>query len=187
MKRSSLVGAALVLVVCVSAESHRSLSQYAPLNASRVSTFGENRTEREVQRSLQNLPDFGVFDHLAYTVNGNTVLLYGKVLKPDLKDAAAAAAATAQGVARVINHITLLPDSPSDNRIRIAVFGAIYGDPLLGRYAFAGSGAIHIVVEGGRVTLEGEVALASEARRIVERVERVSHVSSISNHLAVGN
>ena len=89
---------------------------------------------------------------------------------------------------RVINHIALLPDSPSDNRIRFAVFGAIYSDPLLGWYAFAGSGgAIHIVVERGNVTLEGEVVLASDTRRIVELVGKVPGVLSISSHLVTGN
>jgi hypothetical protein len=183
-----LVGAEIVVLFCASAQSKRSLSQYIPLNASRVSTFGENSAESEVHRSLQRLPYFGVFDHLAYTVEGSTVLLYGKVLNPILKDDAAAIAATAQGVTSVINHIKLLSDAPSDNQIRFAVFGAIYSDPMLGRYAFAGSGgAIHIVVEGGRVTLEGEVALASDARRIVKQVGTVPRVLSISSHLVTGN
>jgi osmotically-inducible protein OsmY len=121
-------------------------------------------------------------------LEGSTVLLYGKVLNPILKDDAAAIAATAQGVTSVINHIKLLSDAPSDNQIRFAVFGAIYSDPMLGRYAFAGSGgAIHIVVEGGRVTLEGEFALASDARRIVKQVGTVPRVLSILSHLVTGN
>ena len=50
-------------------------------------------------------------------MEGNTVLLYGKVLNPDLKGSAATVAAAAQGVTNVINHITLIEDSPSENRI----------------------------------------------------------------------
>ena len=159
-----------------------------PLNASRLSTFGENDMEREIHRSLQALPDFGVFDYLAYTVNGSTVVLYGKVMNPDLRTTACALAGAALGVAGVVNKITLLPNSPSDNRIRLAVLGAIYGDPALQRYALAVTGgAIHILVESGRVTLEGEVETLSDARRVVERVERVQGVVSISNHLVIDN
>jgi hypothetical protein len=190
MKVLSLFATSFVQILWLSVQCQAAteLSQWAPLNASRLSTFGENPIEGEVHRSLQRLPYFGVFDYLAYTVEGSTVLLYGKVMDPNLRDSAAAVAATAQGVTCVIDKIELLQNSPSDNRIRLDVFGAIYSDPLLLRYAFAGTGgAIHIVVERGRVTLEGEVASVSDARRIAERVDKVSGVASISNHLVMGN
>jgi hypothetical protein len=190
MKRLGVLFAEITLMIFAATRGQAAglLSQWAPLNASRLSTFGENYTESEIHRNLQALPDFSAFDYLAFTVDGNTVLLYGKVLNSALRRSAASVAATAQGVSHVINHITLLQDSPSENHIRLAVLGAIYSDPRLARYASIGSGgAIHIVVEGGTVTLEGEVALVSDARRVVERVGAVPHVLKIANHLAIGN
>ena len=189
MKKSSwFVGAIFALSASTTCQAAAALSQWAPLNASRLSMFGENFTEREIHRSLQGLPDFGVFDYLAYTVDGGTVVLYGKVMNPDLRATAAAVASTALGVASVINKIRVLQDSPTDNHIRLAVLGAIYSDASLQRYAFTGNGGtIHILVECGRVTLEGEVAALSDSRRIMERVGTVQGVVSISNHLNIVN
>jgi hypothetical protein len=190
MKALSLFVAQITLILLQSTQSRAAalLSQWTPLNASRLSTFGENYTESEIHRSLQALPGFSAFDYLAFRVDGNTVSLYGKVFNSALRTSAASVAAAAQGVSHVINHITLLQDSPSENHIRLAVLGAIYSDPRLAHYASIGSGgAIHIVVEGSTVTLEGEVALVSDARRVVERVGAVPHVLKIANHLAIGN
>lgn len=189
MKRLWVAGAiVLMLSMLAQTQAATALSQWAPLNASRLSAFGENYTEREVHRSLQELPGFSTFDYLAYAVHGGTVVLYGKVMNPDLRTTACAVASAALGVTGVVNKIALLPNSPSDSRIRLAVLGAIYSSPSLLRYALVGGGgAIHIVVENGRVTLEGEIAALSDARRIVERVAMVPGVVSISNHLVIVN
>jgi hypothetical protein len=95
------------------------------------------------------------------------VSLFGEVVNPELKSDAQAMVVTIGGVYHVNNQIRLLPHSPADNRIRLAVFGAIYGDRHITRYELL-CGAIHIVVESGRVDLEGEVATEAE-RRMVER------------------
>lgn len=162
----------------------RNLSQYAPLNASRWSTFGENSAEREIRRLLLRLPCFGVFDYLAYSVDGGLVSLYGKVVNPELKSVAQATVMTIGGVYHVNNQIRLLPHSPADNHIRLAVFGTIYGDRHLTRGVLL-NGSIHIVVEGGAVDLEGEVATDAERRRALELARAVHGVSVISNHLTV--
>ena len=91
MKRLSVLLAEIILILCVSTRSQAAamLSQWAPLSASRLSTFGENCTESEIHRGLQALHYFGAFDYLAYTVEDSTVLRYGKVLNPDLNGSAA--------------------------------------------------------------------------------------------------
>ncbi len=38
---------------------------------------GQARIEREVGHELTMVPQYGVFDHLAYQVNGDTVVLTG--------------------------------------------------------------------------------------------------------------
>lgn len=177
-----------VLFLC-GAEAQNSapklLSEYAPLSVSRVSTFGESSMEREIHLGLQKLPYFGVFDHLAYRVDPGLVSLYGSVMNPDLKWDAETVVMGIDRNYQVSNHIRLLPNSPDTNRIRAAVFGAIYGDPVLGRYAVTGP-AIHILVEGGSyVVLEGAVASEADRRRAVERAKSVRGVSTVTNHLTV--
>ena len=143
--------------------------------------------ESEVHRELLHLAFFGVFDHLAFTVKGGTVILHGQVFHPTLKDDAAEVVAGIPGVFQVINLITFLPDDPADNRVRIAVFTAIYGHPSMSVYTTVGSGgAIHVVVQGGRVVLEGEVGSKEDARRAAEWGRGVPGVVSVTSHLTVG-
>jgi hypothetical protein len=109
-------------------------------------------------------------------------------MNPDLRASACTAAGGVVGVKAVVNKITTLPNSPADNRIRVHLLSAIYSDARLLRYAASGpGGAIHILVDHGRVTLEGEVAVLSDARRVVERAGSVQGVVSISDRLSVVN
>ena len=47
--------------------------------------MGQDRVTREVRHELVMLPYYGVFDNLAYRVDGGTVRLYGQVTRPTLK------------------------------------------------------------------------------------------------------
>ena len=166
----------------------KNLSQYAPLAASRVSTFGESPLEGLVHRTLYNMSSFGVFDHLAFTVNGSAVVLFGEAFHPFLKEDAAELVAALPGVGQVVNLITFLPNSPADNSIRIAVFRAIYSHPSMSIYSTVGSGgAIHIVVNGGKVSLEGEVGSNVDSRRALSLARGLPGVVSVTNHLTVGH
>jgi hypothetical protein len=170
------------------APSLPALSQYAPIDISRLSRFGENTLENEVHSALFALPFYGVFDHLAFSVDGETVVLRGQVLHPVLRGDAANVVATIRGVCRVVNLITFLPDSPADNHIRLAIDSAIYADPSMSRYAsVGGGGAVHIVVQGGKVSLEGEVASNADTRRAVELASTVPGVMSLTNHMTTGH
>jgi hypothetical protein len=142
--------------------------------------------ESEVHRTLLHLAYFGVFDHLDFAVNGQTVILQGQVFHPSIREDAAEMVSYIQGVGRVVNRITFLPDDPADNRIRLAVFAAIYGHSSMSPYTtVGGGGAIHIVVQGGRVVLEGEVGSNIDARRAMESASAVQGVVAIANHLVV--
>jgi len=87
--------------------------------------------EREVRHELITLPFYGLFDNLAYRVDGSVVTLFGQVSRPTLKQDAESRVKEIEGVDRVINEIEVLPVSPNDDRIRRAVYMAIYSrDPL---------------------------------------------------------
>ena len=47
--------------------------------------------------------------------------------------------------------------SSFDDRLRIQIARAIYGDPALSRYALGANPPIHIIVDNGHVTLTGWV------------------------------
>jgi hyperosmotically inducible protein len=195
MRRLGSAIAAILVLSCAAAHATSptaalppTLSQYAPIDVSSLSTFGENLIESAVHGELLKLPYFGVFDHLAFTVDGaGTVTLRGQVLSPRLRDDAAFIASNIDGVWSVVNLITILPVDPADNRVRIAVFSAIYGRRSMSIYAtLGGGGAIHIVVRGGRVSLEGQVGSNADARRAAEFAATQPGVISVTSHLTTG-
>src|SRR5437868_14372433 len=91
----------------------------------------ENRIAKQVRHELLMLPYYGVFDDLAFRVDGSTVTLLGAVTRPTLKSDAENVTKKVEGVTQVNNQIEVLPLSPMDDRIRMAEYRAIYGDASL--------------------------------------------------------
>jgi len=147
----------------------------------------EQKLAREVRHQLVLLPFYSVFDNLAFSVKDDTVTLTGEVVLPTLKSDAEAAVKSVEGVARVVNNIEILPVSPGDDRLRRALYHAIYGDNVLERYSLQAVPPIHIVVKNGHVTLIGVVATEMEKSVAGVRANGVSGVFSVENHLQVEN
>src|SRR6266567_3931057 len=170
MKRSLVVVCALFCSVALgSAQSNR----------------GQDRIVKEVRHELVMLPYYNVFDNLAFKVDGSTVTLMGQVTRPTLKSDAERVVKGIEGVEKVVNKIEVLPVSPNDDRIRIGVYRAIYGQSALQRYSLQAVPPIHIIVNNGNVTLEGVVA--SEADKNIANVQAngVPGVFSVKNSLRV--
>lgn len=146
----------------------------------------ESRLAQQVRHALLMLPYYGVFDDLAFSVDGDTVVLMGKVTNPTLKSDAENAVKHIEGVDRVVNQIEVLPPSPMDDRIRMAEYRAIYGDPVLStRYGFRSIPPVHIIVDNGHVTLTGVVANEADKNLIGIRANGVPGVFSVTNDLQV--
>ncbi len=143
------------------------------------------RLEQEVRHELVMLPYYSVFDNLAFRIVGDRVELMGQVVRPTLKSDAEAVVKKIEGVERVDNKIEVLPLSPNDERIRRAVFRAIYSDTVLNRYGLQAVPPIHIIVKNGHVTLEGVVANEMDKNVANLRANGVSGVFSVTNNLRV--
>ena len=115
---------------------------------------------KEVRHELVMLPYYGVFDNLAYRVDGAKVMLFGQVTQPSLKRDAENAVKRFEGVAIVDNQNDVLPVSPNDGRIRIAAYQAIYSRGSLLRYRLNAVLPIHIIVKDGNI--KGIVATGSD-------------------------
>jgi hyperosmotically inducible protein len=166
-----------------SAKQERADRQEPRQNSSR----GSNRLIREVRKELVMLPYYNVFDNLAYRVDGSTVTLLGQVTRPTLKSDAERVVKDIEGVDRVVNEIKVLPLSPNDDRIRMAVYRAIYGHTTLNRYGLQAVPPIHIIVENGNVTLEGVVANESDKNIAYIQANGVPGVFSVTNNLVIEN
>jgi osmotically-inducible protein OsmY len=146
----------------------------------------ETAIAEQVRHQLLMLPYYGIFDDLAFRVDGSTVTLEGAVVRPVLKSDAENVVKRIEGVTRVVNNIKVLPPSPLDNRIRLAEYRAIYGDPALStRYGYRALPSIHIIVDNGHVTLEGAVANEGDKNLVNIRANGVSGVFSVTNNLRV--
>lgn len=143
----------------------------------------QERLEREVRHELVMLPYYGVFDNLTFKVDGSKVTLLGEVTRPTLKSDAGEAAKRIEGVDSVDNQIEVLPLSPNDDRIRLAVYRAVYRQASLSRYALQAIPPIHIIVKNGNVRLEGIVATEAEKNLAGIRAKGVSGVFSVENNL----
>jgi hyperosmotically inducible periplasmic protein len=144
---------------------------------------GMSRIEREVRREIVTLPFYSLFDHFAFRVDGETVTLMGKVNRPTLKSDAENVVKKIEGVEKVNNQIEVLPLSPNDDRLRLALYHSIYGHSVLQTLAIRAVPPIHIIVENGNVTLEGVVAGEMEKNVAGVQANAVSGVFSVTNNL----
>lgn len=139
----------------------------------------------QVRHELVTLPYYSAFDNFTYRVNGSTVVLSGQVTTPTLKTSAERVVERIEGVAEVVNKIEVLPVSSHDDRIRWAVFRAIYDNPVLSRYALQAVPPIHIVVRNGDVTLEGVVGASMDKNIAYAQANAVGGVFSVVNNIRV--
>lgn len=123
-------------------------------------------TDAEIAKKLTHeirmYPRYSIFDNINFRVNEGAVELTGEVSQPYKKAELGRIAQHVPGVTSLTNDLEVLPLSPMDNRLRLQVARAIYRDPVLSRYGLQAVGPIHIIVDGGHVTLEGVVATEME-------------------------
>src|ERR1700692_3048578 len=159
------------------------MAQDAPRD--QPSAKSQERVVKEVRHELLMLPYFGVFDYIAFKVDGYNVTLLGQVVRPTLKSDAENAVKHSEGVEKVDNQIEVLPPSPMDDRLRLILYRAIYGYPALEKYALGVQKPIRIIVKNGRVTLEGVVDSEADKNLAGLRVKPVPGIFSVTNNLRV--
>jgi len=147
------------------------------------------RLVRRIRHELVTLPYYGVFDWLQFEVRPDkTVVLSGQVVRPSTKADAQARVKDIDGVRGVINEIQVLPLSPQDDRLRIALYRALYGwDSPLFHYATQSIPSIHIIVDHGRATLKGIVSSKADAQLAYMRARGVPGLFDVKNELVVSS
>ena len=145
--------------------------------------LGRRQLLKKVRSELVTLPYYGVFDNLAYQVEGGTVTLYGQVVRPSTREDAGRRVAKLLEVERVINNIEVLPLSPLDDALRVRTYRTVFGTANLHRYALGANPAIHIIVNRGHVTLEGMVANEGDKRLAYIAARGVTGAFSVTNNL----
>jgi hyperosmotically inducible periplasmic protein len=174
---------ALAAVVALSA----SAAVAAPANESGQAA-GYDQLAKKVRHELVTLPWYGVFDNLEYQIDGSTVTLYGQVVQATTRKDAERRVSRIAGVSRVVNRIEVLPVSPFDDSIRARTYRALFGwnSPLF-MYGRGVNPSIHIVVNGGHVSLEGVVSNEGDRNLAYMLANGVPGVFSVKNDLQVEN
>jgi osmotically-inducible protein OsmY len=135
------------------------------------SAFAQDRRDvrlaDDIGRSITGYVRLTIFDDINATVENGMVVLTGKVTMPYKKDDLEKRIAKIDGVHSVRNEIGVLPVSQFDDELRYRVSRAIYGNPTFWNYAAMANPPIHIIVEGGHVTLAGVVN--SNVERVLAR------------------
>ena len=144
---------------------------------------------KEVRHELIMLPYYTLFDWLQFEVKPNdSVVLMGQVTRPTLKSDAENVVKRIEGVTSVVNQIEVLPLSPNDDRIRRAVYRALFSSnsPLF-RYGLGAVPPIHIIVKNGNVTLKGVVDNQGDSNIANIKANGVSGVFSVKNELTIAS
>jgi hyperosmotically inducible protein len=140
---------------------------------------------QRVRQALLLLPNYGVFDDLAFRVDGTTITLLGAVVQVKLKSDAEIAAKHVEGATHVVNEIEVLPASDEDDAIRAAAFRAIYQEgPLAPRYSHRAVASIHIIVKNKDVRLEGVVDNQAD-RDLAGARANVKNAYKVTNDLTI--
>ena len=172
----------LARLVVVLAASIVPLAAQTP---SEAAARAQERIVKEVRHEILLLPYYGVFDFIAFKVNGYNVTLMGQVTRPTLKSDTGNVVKRIEGVEKVDNQIEVLPPSPMDDGLRLRLFRAIYGYAPLEKYALGTIKPIRIIVKSGRVTLEGVVDNETDKNLVNIRANGVPGIFSVTNNLQV--
>lgn len=126
-----------------------------------------------------------VFDAITLDVQNGDVTLGGHVHNYIDRDSALALVSTFPGVKGVNDEMQVDPTSIMDDRIRLEVARAVYGDPTLNKYAIDPAKPIRISVQNGHVELSGVVNSKSDRDIAGIRANGVPGIFSVKNDIEV--
>jgi len=135
-----------------------------------------------VAQQVQRYAFFTIFDSVHASVDDGVVTLSGKVTMPYKSTDIVRRVAKVEGVRQVVNEIEVLPVSLFDDQLRVSIARAIYSHPALSNYGLGPNPSIHVIVERGRVTLDG-VVRSEQDRLIARSVAAFSNAFELKNEL----
>ena len=145
----------------------------------------QNAIEKKVFKEINQLPYYGLFDHIAFTVEGGTVTLYGRTNSLGTRKSAERVVKRIPGVIEVVNNIEELPPSSFDNAIRRGVVREFVNSAGVYPYISGLRPSVRIIVENGRVTLEGYVPNKGTSNLMYLLANRVPGTLKVTNNLVV--
>jgi len=129
----------------------------SPAIASAQVETRDRQVIEQVSQQVLRYTQYTIFDSVSASVENGRTILTGWVTMPYKRDDIEQRVRRVDGVTAVENTIAVLPVSQFDDELRFRIARAIYGNSSFWQYASMASPPIHIVVNKGRVTLDGVV------------------------------
>lgn len=154
----------------------------------RIRVYPEARPDADIKkdatRAILTYAWYGVFDSVEMGVEDGVVVLKGSVNQPYRKTDIEERVAGVRGVRGLQSEIQVQSASLFDDRLRLQVARAIYGDQRFVQYAHWPNPPIRIIVDRGRVTLTGYVPSRVE-QVVVGHIARSSLAFAVDNRVQV--
>lgn len=141
--------------------------------------------EKKIEKQLRKLPYYGVYDFISFEVDGSTVTLNGKVANAINRNHAESYVLDLDGVSEVVNNIDVLPPSSFDDTIRRRTVRSFLNSGSIYRYLQGPNPSMRIIVENGRITLEGVVRTSGDYDLANILANSVPGVFKVTNHLKI--
>lgn len=133
------------------------LSLVSPIAALAQNVVSDRLVLDRISDQVNRYTQYTIFDSLSASVENGHVTLTGWVTMPYKRDDVERRVRRIDGVLSLENAVQVLPVSRFDDELRFRIARAIYGHSSFWQYASMVNPPIHIVVNGGHVTLEGVV------------------------------
>ena len=129
----------------------------SPAIASAQVETRDRQVIEQVSQQVLRYTQYTIFDSVSAAVENGRAILTGWVTMPYKRDDIEQRVRRVDGVTAVENAIGVLPVSQFDDELRFRIARAIYGNSSFWQYASMANPPIHVVVNKGRVTLDGVV------------------------------
>lgn len=127
------------------------------------------------------------FNSFNIDVKNGVVTLSGLARTDADAESALAIVQNTPGVKDVIDNVEIAPANAADDSLRLRIARAIYGDPVLQKYAMDPQSPIRIMVQNGHVTLQGMVLNEMDKQVAGTRAKEVGGAFDVKNDLMVAN
>lgn len=164
-------------------ENYRMLDS---LTVKPVKISNEELKKNIVKRINDNV-FYSIFDWVTLDISNGAVNLGGWVNEPWHKGQFERQVQRVPGVIQITNNIKVESPSIYDDDIRNTAAQLIYNDPSFEHYSGATGDPIHIIVNNGEVTLEGDVAYASQRNWAENTITANTEAFKVTNNLRVEN
>ena len=154
--KSVIASAFIALFVCAASPAAAATS--AEASAARQDVERKDlQVFNDIARQVDRYTQLTIFDSISAEVIDGKVQLTGWVTMPYKRDDIEKRVRKVEGILSVDNKIGVLPVSQFDDELRFRIARAIYSNSSFWQYASMANPPIRVVVNRGRVSLEGVV------------------------------